>query len=307
MRERAEWRAALALLAASAGLGLVSGRELVLFFGQTRGAAWAGVLAASALYGLLVGAALRQPPAVGRGGLEQTGETLRLLLAALASAFMLYRLGRVGELTLPMRHSYGFGIAFGLLAALALNRLPERAQAGLSLLIALSAGLFFAANAVDPRPAALRMSGAVEFALDGSYRAALMLAVPYAALNACAAMWRLRCMGSGPTLRPARLGLKSAALYAALLALALWALRRGGDAVMAQPMPWVVLSARWGLAGFWLCAGLQALCAAASLSAALGLLISRVRKGGASCALAVGMMALGVMLLCALSNSPTTA
>ncbi|MBR0368394.1 MAG: hypothetical protein IJH86_08410, partial [Clostridia bacterium] len=53
MRERAEWRAALSVMAAIAGVGLSSGRELVLFFAQMKGAAWAGVLTACALFGAL--------------------------------------------------------------------------------------------------------------------------------------------------------------------------------------------------------------------------------------------------------------
>ena len=39
MRGKAEWRASLSAMAAMAGVGLVSGREMVLFFTQTKGAA----------------------------------------------------------------------------------------------------------------------------------------------------------------------------------------------------------------------------------------------------------------------------
>ena len=56
MRETAQWRAALAMTAALSGVGMASGREVALFLGQTKGAAWVGVLVASALFGLLVAA-----------------------------------------------------------------------------------------------------------------------------------------------------------------------------------------------------------------------------------------------------------
>jgi len=299
MRERGEWRTALAMLGAASGVGLASGREIALFLAQMKSAAWAGVLAASALYGLLTGGAARFRQTAVRSGPEALCEGLRLLLAALVAAFMLYRLGRLGALTLPLRHGYGFGAGFGLLAALAMERLKPRGQARLGLAVALVAGLFFLANALDPRPARLHMSGAVELTCAGNYAAALLMAVPYAALTACAGVWRLRRLGLGAAVRPGALAVKSAALLCSLLSLAVWALFRAGDAVMAQPMPWVVLSARWGLAGFYLCAGLQAVCAAQSLAVALGLFMGRLERGGT--ARVVGALALALTLFCALS------
>ena len=302
MSERTSWRAALAALAAASGVGLASGRELVLFFAQMKDCAWAGVAAASALYGLLVGGAAAFAARVSRESpLARACEALRLLLAALVSAFMLYRLGRVGALTLPLRHGYVFGAGFGLLAALALNLPSDRGQARLGLVVAVYAGGFFLANALDPRPVTLHRAEAVEFALQKNLWAALALAAPYAAINACAAHWRLGRMGVRMSISPASLGVKSALLCAALLSPAVWALLRAGDEAMAQPMPGVVLSARWGLAGFWLCAGLCALCAAATLSAALGLMLNRLNRGGLDRARAAGALALALVLLGILS------
>lgn len=275
MREKAEWRAALSAMAALSGVGLASGRELVLFFAQLKGAAWAGVLAACALFGALTALiAARGGACHGQGGLERLAEALRLLFAALASAFMLTRLGELGAMTLPVRHSYLFGAGFGLLGALIAGWTGLKWPLGLLLTLGLSG--FYMASALDGRPPRIHLRGETTFALADSMAAALLLAAAYAAMNACAAGWSLRDVRQG-AVRPAALGIKAAALMAVVLIPGCAALARGGDMVLIQPMPWVVLSARWGLAGFWLCAAITALCALSTLSAALGLLISRLR------------------------------
>lgn len=297
MRERAEWRAALSVMAAIAGVGLSSGRELVLFFAQMKGAAWAGVLTACALFGVLTAfAAARGGVCRARGGLERAAEALRLLFAALVSAFMLARLGEVGALTLPVRHGYLFGAGFGLLAALALGWMGAGWPLGLPVTLGLSA--FYIASALDGRPARIHLRGETEFALAGSMAAALSLAAAYAAMNAVAAAWGLRGARQG-TVRPAALGAKSAALMAAVLVPGCVALMRAGDVVLIQRLPWVVLSARWGIVGFWMCAGLTALCAVSTLSAALGLLTDRLRTDRR--ALAVYILTGGLAVFCILS------
>ena len=293
MRERAEWRGALSVMAAIAGVGLSSGRELVLFFAQMKDAAWVGVAAACALFGLLTAfVAAQGGDCPRRGGIERLRELLRLLFAALVSAFMLLRLGELGALTLPLRRGYLFGAGFGLLLALVL----AWGKPGLPVTLGLAA--FYCANAMDGRPPRVYLSGATEFALAGSTGAALALASVYAAMCGCASLWSLRRLREG-TVRPAALGVKSAALMALVLVSACAALLRGGDVVLIQPMPWVVLSARWGLAGFWLCAGLSALCAGATLSAALGFLLSRWRTEHRAAALFMLIGALAVF--CVLS------
>lgn len=297
MRERAEWRAALSVMAAIAGVGLSSGRELVLFFAQTKGAAWAGVLAACALFGVLTAfVAARSDACRARGGLERAAEALRLLFAALVSAFMLTRLGEVGALTLPVRHGYLFGAGFGLLSALIIGWTGPGWLLGLVTTLGLSA--FYIASALDGRPAKLYLRGETEFALAGSMAAALSLSAAYAAMNAVAARWGLRGVRPG-TVRPVALGIKAAALMAAVLVPGCAALMRAGDTVLIQRLPWVVLSARWGIAGFWLCAGLSGLCAVATLSAALGLLTDRLRTERR--ALAVYMLTGGLAVFCILS------
>ena len=293
MRERAEWRTALRMLAAMSGIGLASGRALALFFTQLGDAAWPGILLAAGLFGVLAGGMVwrGQPSGHSTESLERVCETMRLTLAALVSALMLFQIGETGALTLPLAYSYAFGAAFGLLTALAIRRL--RASWVLGALILLYTGGFFALNAIDPRPVQVYTHTYTEFALTGNLPIALALATLYAALTACAGSWGLSKLDPG-TVRPAGLGVRAGGLLCVLLCLASLALLRGGDVVIAHPLPWVVLSARWGLAGFWLCAGLKALCAVATLSAALDLLLQRLHTH--SGALAVCMLINGAVV-----------
>ena len=307
MRERAEWRMALAMLTASAGVGLSSGRELALFFGQLKGACWTGVAMASAFYGLPATWLLSR----GKTGLRGSAwakacEAGWQLLAALMSACMLYQLGRVGELTLPIPHSYAAGAAIGLALALLAGRLSVRGRALAGMFVALGLSMFFAANLLDQRPAKLYLSGDVEFALAGRLPAAVLLAAMYACLNGCAAMmavWR----GASVALRPAAVGWRSALLNGALLTLAVAALRSGGDMVLAHPMPWVVLSARWGAVGFWSCAALTATCAVGTLSAAVSRLTAGLWSDASSRRLSLCMLLTGTVVFCALTYGRGTA
>lgn len=280
-------------MAALAGVGLASGRALALFFAQMKGASWAGILAASALFGTMVYCSSRRGAVSfsAPSALERTCAALRLLLASLTAACMLARLGEVGALTLPLRHSYAFGAAFGLLIAFALTRL--RAKWPLGLLTVVYAGGFFAACAIDPRAARVHDLPYTDFTLAGHLPAALSFAAVYAALNACAADW----VPKGMTMKRAELSIMSGATLGGLLCLANLALQRGGDAVIAHPKPWVVLSARWGLPGFWLCALFEAICEVGTLSAAFNVLLN-TRRGRMA---AVYAMAGGIVLFCELS------
>ena len=273
MRERAEWRAALCAMLAMSGTGLSSGRELALFFGQLREVAWVGIPVASALFGLLVaGAVSRGQVTLHRNKLDRLCRILRRLLAALVSVYMLKTLGDMGAMTLPLRHGFAFGAAFGLLSALALTRMKHRWAAGLFVVVYV--GAFYAACAADPTPARVYARTWADFTLANSVPAALAMALAYAALNACAAAWGLRNLRPG-AVRPLGVGLRCAGLMCLILSLGNLALLRGGDAVIVHPAPWVALSARWGLVGFYLCAGLQALCAAATLSVSFSTIIKR--------------------------------
>lgn len=279
MSRGSNWRGALACMAAMAGTGYASGRELALFFGQLGQASWAGILAGAATAGLLTGALAGWSARCGGASFAAacrrlpgrwTGRLCRamglLFLVALA-AVMLRAAGQMGEMTLPVRHGALWGIGLALVLALALNLGGMRALPWAGLALALLAGLFYAALALDPRPPRLFLKGDAVLRLEDSVPAALLLGLAYGGMNACAAAGvAARFSGSGSGLGPC-----CGALLAAVLLCANAALLRGGrQLIAAAAMPEVALSARWGLAGFWLCAALRFLCAAATLAAALG-------------------------------------
>lgn len=275
MGKRGSLRAALAIIGAVAGTACASGRELVLFFGQLGPASWPGMALAGALFGLLTGLLCLRAVRLGaidaaayRMPLPGAARWMLAALHALAAWTLLRAAGRLGELTLPLEHGFAWGVALALLAALALNLTGLRAMPWIGL-AALAFGLaFYGGLALDPRPVRIHVAGDVGLALEGSAPAAALLAAAFASMNACvAAPVALRF--AGRDMRPARLGALCMGMLCAMLACALAALARGGRQLLAQALPTVILSARWGIWGFWLCAGYSFLCATASLAAAL--------------------------------------
>ena len=273
-------RAALAALAAVAGTGYASGRTLVSFFTQLGGMSWAGIAVTSACFGLLTGlcAALAN-----RTGAATFAEACRktlprpvcrlagalhgLLLAAVA-AVMLANAAKLGALALPLKRAALWGMGLALALAVLLNAGRRRALPAAGLAVWAAAVLFYGALALDGRPPRLNFRGDVALLLEGSVPATLLLALCYGALNACVAADAV--VRLGPCLKPVGLGLACGAGLAAVLCLGNGALIRGGRALLAQALPGVLLAARWGLAGFWLCAGLGFCCSAVTLAAALG-------------------------------------
>ncbi|MBR1822477.1 MAG: hypothetical protein IJ769_12775, partial [Clostridia bacterium] len=285
-----EWRAALAVMAAVAGSGYASGRELVLFFAQLGWAGWIGIPIASTVFALLVaviGRCAQRTGATGFIGMyrrrfgERVGVVagvLHALMLAVTAAVMLESAGEMGALTLPMKHGFLWGAGLALLIALLTSLLKQRPLPWMGL-AALAAGLaFYAGLALDSRPPRLYLSGATALALEGNVVAAILLAVLYAAMNAGIVGGVIVRFGKDGV-KPNRLGARCGALLCALLLCANAAILRGGRQLLAQAMPTVIMAARWGLAGFWMSSGFSFLCAASTLSAALGGLIDQMGEG----------------------------
>ena len=305
MEKHGELRPALAIVAAVAGTGYASGRELVLFFLQTGQAGWIGVCFAPVVFGLLT--ALLCHCAGGSGGDGFAGFCQRLLgrkaaavagwlhglLLALTAVVMLCGAGEIGALTLPVRHGWLWGAGIALLIAVALNLSRLRPLPWMGLVV-LAIGLaFYGALALDVRPPRIWLKGAVGLALEGSWPAAVLLALAYGAMNgALAANVALRF---GRNARSWQLGLLCGLMLWALLAAANGAIARGGRALLGQAMPTVILASRWGLPGFWACAGFGYLCAVTTLAAALGGLIDRMRGGWGRGALATALALAGLL------------
>ena len=283
MRSKDEWRVSFATIAAIAGTGLIPGRAIALFFGQLKTLAWLGVGAASVLFGVLTAGTVWHSRMYGGDAMRREGTAasrlagiLRGLFSALLIAVMLIRVGEVSALTLPLRHAYGFGAVFALIAAVLLSLENGRLLPIAGFIAFFSTTLFYAAMALDPRPVRLAVRVETEFRLAGRSGAALLLATLFAAMNACAAGLNEPELCSG---RPVGAGMRSGCMLFAVLTLGCLALKRGGDVLLAQPEPWVLLSARWGIAGFWICAGTEYLCALLTLAVALRALLLRVRAG----------------------------
>ena len=302
-----EWRAALAVAAAAAGAGFASGRETALFFAQLGWAGWPGIPFACLLFGLLCGglahfarrAGARSLPGLCRAQLGprwgNLAGLLHALLMAMTAAVMTVSAGELGALALPSRHGFTQGAALALLLALMVNmgglkRLPWLGLA------ALVVGLcFYAGLAVDPRPVRLYQRSETTLALRGNLAAGALLAAFWAALNACAAGGVIVRFARGG-LRPGRFGALCGGVLCALLLCTNAALSRGGEALLAQALPTVILAARWGTAGFYLSAGFAWLCALTTLTAALAALADQLRDGrglrrGALMALALAALA----------------
>jgi len=165
--------------------------------------------------------------------------------------------------------------ALALPMALAADRtLPALGASSLAATLA-----FYGALAADSRPVRLYVRCVTVLSLEGSLRAALLLATLFAAMNGCAAGWAIQARTAMRPAEAARLGLRVGLAMLCAVSLGCLALERGGDALLAQAMPWTVLSARWGAAGFWTCAGVEFLCALSTLTAALCALIAPVRRG----------------------------
>jgi len=299
MEKHGELRPALAAVAAVAGTGYASGRELVLFFAQTGRAGWIGVCFAPVIFGLLAAMLCR---CAGRSGAEgfagfcrrmlerraaAVAGWLHGLLLALTAVVMLCAAGEIGALTLPVRQSWlwGAGLAMLIAAALNLSRLRPLPWLGL---VVLAAGLaFYGALALDARAPRIWLNGEVRLALEDSWPAAVLLALAYGAMNGALAANVVPRFGRNA--RPWRLGLLCGLMLWALLAVANGAIVRGGRALLGQAMPTVILAARWGLSGFWACAAFGYLCAVTTLAAALGGLIDRMRDGWGVGALATAL------------------
>ena len=281
MSRDGDWRAATAALGAASATGFASGRALVVFFAQTGWASWPGILTAAAAFGLMAGATVclaRRVGAdsfaalcrrwLGRGKGRVAGLFHALLLAALAGVTLL-NAGEAGALTLPVQHGFLWGMGLALLLAATLCAFERRALPWAGLILLAAGAAFYAALALDPRPPRLYLRGEAVLTLAGNLPAALALALCGASLNACAAADAVcRCAGEGA--RPFRTGLLCAIGLLLALLPANAALTRGGPLLMASALPIVPLSARWGLVGFWLCAGFGFACDVASLAAALG-------------------------------------
>lgn len=289
MRKSGSVRSALAAIGAASGTAFASGRAIVGYFAQLGGLSWLAIGVAAAAFGLLTGLCVRLAVranadsfaalcrrSLGRGTARALG-LLHGLLMAVAALTMLLWAARLGALTLPLKQSAAWGMGLSLLLAALLNRRKGCWTPAIGLALGVVGAAFYSALALDPRPPRLNFRGEVVLALDGNPAAALALSLSHAALSAYLAANAAARFSVGAS--PGRVGVLCGGGMALVLLAGNAALGRGGEALFAQALPLVLLAARWGIAGFWLCAGYGFCCATATLAAALAALSAWLRRG----------------------------
>jgi len=313
MEKRGAVRPTLAILAALAGTGYASGRELVLFFAQTGRAGWIGVCFAPVVFGVLAALLCRWAGEAGAEGFSgfcarlmgrragAVAAWLHGLLLGLTAVVMLCGAGELGDLTLPVNHGWLWGASIALLIALLVNLSRLRPLPWLGLAVLAGGVTFYGALALDPRPPRVWLEGAVELALEDRWPASILLALVYGAMNAALAANTALRFGRGADAK--RVGLGCGLSLWAMLAVANGAILRGGKPLLGQAMPTVLLAARWGVAGFWACAAFGYLCAVSTLAAVLGGLVDGLRVGRGRGALVTALAAAALAALIGLRRT----
>ena len=291
MVRKRELSAVAATLAAGAGVGFSSGRQVALFFAQMGWASWVGVGAAAALYGALCGAVCHFANQTGARTLPgicmralgprraMAACALYGLLTAAVAAMMISAAGGLAALILPVQNAFWMGALFSTGLALLLSLRGMRGMAALGIVAVTLCGALYAAMALDPREIHVYHQYVTVPELSGSLGAALALAAMHAALNAAVAA----AAAAGFADRT-----RSAAGFAAecglgmliLLAAANAAILRGGERLLSQAMPMAVLAARWGKFGYYALILSMWLCTVTTLSASVSALAGQLDGDG---------------------------
>jgi len=280
-----EWKAAFTATAAASGIGIVSGRQMVMFFAQMGSTSWLAVAAASVLFGLLTGKIAgfaHRTNCRSFAGVCMRMLSPRMAKAAVAlygllmlsvSAAMLTEAGRLAELALPVHNAFVMGalLTLGLALVLCLHGMRGWGTAAVAVCTA-----FYIALAMDPRTVRIYENYETGLNLSGSVPAALVLGAVHAAL--CASMGAESMVSCGAE-SPIRAAAAAGVAMFSVLTVANAALMRGGERLLSQALPTVVLAARWGKTGFYVCILVKWMCAVATLASALGALTGKTPKG----------------------------
>lgn len=280
MRCNDEWKAALAAIAAPAGIIFSSGQGMVFFFTQTGWTSWLGITLAAALFGFFCGMICRMWLLTGSQSLTEAYERLfssggavaiRVLHGAFSAAVVLYMCsicGSVAAITVPLHNAFLMGCAASGALALLLNMKKQKRMSWMGLAVVVVCGVICTGMAMDPREVTIYQCYEVEFKLFGSIGAAVLLAMLFAAVCVLAAARILFCF-AGYARSGGRVAWKCGALMLMMLAPANAALMRGGEKLLVQKQPMVLLAARWGRSGFYICAAMMWICAVSTLAAVL--------------------------------------
>lgn len=225
------------LLGAAVGAGLASGREIASFFGRYGAWSWGLIALAAAVI------ALAAPVQMPRQLAGMWRALVTLLLVATGGG-MLSGAGEVAS-ALPVPGAYQIGAALTMLLAWWLAQRTENGLARVSRgMLLVLAGLILSGLLLPPMRA-VRME-------EAHVSQGLVLAMCYGGFNAALISPVLAYSGADPC------GGWRSLVKASLL---LWVLLMLGNAVllrhpalMAEPLPFVRMSAEWGRIGRWVAA-----------------------------------------------------
>lgn len=293
-------------MAATAGAGFSSGRELVMFFAQMGHASWVGVVFASVMFGMLCGMICRF--AQSTGSRSFSGVCMRVLgirqgsvagavhglLMAVTAGVMIVAASEMTALALPVRNAFWIGALFSTGLALLLSMRGMRGMARLGAAAVVLCGVFYVSLALDVRPVRIYQRYETVPELDGSVTAALTLSMLHACMNASVAGGAVTVLAERAG-SPSRFAFSCGSLMLMLLSAGNAALQRGGERLFSQALPTVVLAARWGVFGYYASVLVMWLCAVTTLSAALGSLAGYMDDDRRSRRLLAAVLLLGAL------------
>lgn len=279
-----EWLTAVLAVSSAIGIGIVPDRAVVFFFSQMGRASWIGVFMASLLFGVLCAMAAWAASEMGSRSFDGVCRLLsgrwmaalyQLFMLSVA-AIMLAEAGKLAMLALPVRNAFWMGMtaSLGLSAALCMRGMRMWGIASIGLCAA-----FYLALGLDPRPVRFAVRYETVLALRDSVSAAMLLSVLYAALSASVAAGEA---ASGGVKSPLKLAAWAGGMMFLLLSVANTAFLRGGEKLLSQTLPTVVLSARWGKTGFYGCIFVKWMCILCTLNSAVRVLVGKTLKSSKS-------------------------
>lgn len=323
-------RAACAVNCVVVSASFASGREVSSFFACLGWASWVGIALSAVLFGLLMGMICHFARETGASSLPgiyaakldvRCGDAVsvvHVMLMLMLGAVSVSTAGELGMLSLNTDKAALIGGGTAVTLALLLSLRGMRPLSALSVLLLPAATLFFAALALDPRPAQAgicRTEG--QFSMRGNLPAAVLLGALFASYKAAmaggmVAEWTqitpfhrskpVDFQGSkaerGQELKTGRFAICCGGVFFVTLACANWALQRAGAEVWELNLPNVVLAARWGVFGYYACIYVMFLGCIASLSCSMGSL-SALFRGHVSRAAAVLLTACAACLMSA--------
>lgn len=266
MREKREYRAALAIVAVALGADFVSGRVLAAFYAQLARASWLGIAVSALLFGGFTALFSRLARRTGArnmlevlrrvpgGGMGRAVEGLYLAILAGGVCMMVSSAAHVGALALPLRHGSLYAAALCVLLSAALAACGGRAVRLLGGAFLICAAGFVAALLLwGNLPDAALMRWALDLRLEDSWIAALVFALLHASAGVCLSVGTAVRLTDG-RMRPRILGLWTGIVYFLLLALGNAVLRVNVREILALKLPFVALAAGWGSRGFYISA-----------------------------------------------------